>query len=468
MRARVLIIDDDEVVLTSFKKLLRKENIDVVCAASPNEAVKIYNEEKMNFDLLLVDHEFKGLDISGSDLALRILRQNPDQAIIFMSGKDNLNYHIEMLKTGAGRTFIQKGGPPETIVGPVTDLLKKIKPRIEYTDTLEDELQRESDIRAFGIFGRSRVLHSIVKQVEKLRRFRSIFLIVGETGSGKEFIAKSFAIPGKPFFAVDCSDFTEGTEHFLESAMFGRIKGAYTGADSDQIGVFEAANGGVIFFDELHCMGINAQAKLLRAIQEMKFRRLGDAAGKEIKFDVTIVAAAKPVIYEMIEKEKFKSDLYYRLNRVTINIPNLASRPEDIDPIAKYFVRFFGKRHGLTRELHPQLIREFEAHSWPGNVRELEGVVDQLVMTSNDALIGPEGFREYLKIKKSQSMASNKKIKLRDVTAKEEAEQIKSALIDSDTIGLAASALSIPRTTLNDHMKKLNINPQNYLGIGRK
>lgn len=468
MGSRVLVIDDDELYLASTKKVLRRENIEVVTATSPTEAMKIYNHEKMNFDLLLMDFEFKGLDITGSDLALRILRQNPHQAIIFISGKDSLEYCISMLKTGAGRTFIQKGGEPESITGPVIELLKKIKPRLEFTDSLDDELKRESDIRAFGIYGRSRELHTIVKNVEKVRRFRSLFLIIGETGAGKEFIAKSFAIPGKPFFAVDCSAFTEGQEQFLETALYGCIKGAYTGADSDKVGVFEAANGGVVFFDELHCLSLIAQSKLLRTIQEMKCRRLGDSAGKEIKFDITIVAAAKPIIYEMMAAETFKRDLYYRLAKLTITIPTLAKRPDDIQPIAEYFVRFYSKKHGLSKELHPQLKRELEAYEWPGNVRELEGVIESLVMTSSEEIIGPEGFREILKFKDSQSSENSEKTNLKKATESLQAEEIKLALAGADTIGDAADALSMPRTTLNHRMRKLNINPRNYLGTRRK
>ena len=159
---------------------------------------------------------------------------------------------------------------------------------------------RENEIRAIGLVGRSKALQAISKQVKTYRRFRSRFLIVGGSGAGKELVAKAFQIPGKPFYGVDCSQFSEGSEHLLESNLFGHKKGAFTGADSDKVGAFEFANGGVVFLDELHCLTQTAQSKLLRTLQEMKFRRLGDTSGNEISFDVTLVAAAKPQIRTML------------------------------------------------------------------------------------------------------------------------------------------------------------------------
>lgn len=323
MGASILIIDDDLGFATSVKYLLKKQGLRSMIATDPAQALKIYTQEKMDFDLLMIDYNFKDSNVTGADFAERIKKENPLQAFIFMSGFDDKEFLKAMLKVGTSRNFIEKGGEPEAIISTVRLTLSEIgiKENVSTADTLEDELTRESEIRAFGMVGRSKALHSLVKQTENYRRFKSRFLILGPTGSGKELIAKAFQLPGKPFFAVDCTRFMEGQEHFLESELYGHKKGAYTGADQDKRGAFEVANGGVVFLDELHCLSLTAQSKLLRTLQEMKFRRLGDSSAHEIPFDVTLVAAAKPELLVMMERGEFKEDLYYRLAKSELKIP---------------------------------------------------------------------------------------------------------------------------------------------------
>lgn len=229
-------------------------------------------------------------------------------------------------------------------------------------------------------------------------------------------------------------------------------------------GAFEVANGGVLFLDELHCLSLAAQSKLLRALQENKFRRLGDPTGPKISFDVTIVAATQPIIFEMMELEEFKKDLFYRLAKMEIKIPTLNARPADIRPLAEYFMKVYSKRHGLNREPHPQLLRELETYSWPGNVRELENFVDNLIMTSTDGIIGSEGFRSYLAAKMTNSSQENLlQLDLDQVVKSVETEKISEALRLSGTVGEAAKRLQIARTTLNDRMRKLMIDPRRFL-----
>ncbi len=467
MSANILVIDDDLSFLSSMKSIMRKQGYRTSVASSPGDALKIYSQERMDFDLLLIDYKFKNSDITGADLAEVIKRQNPLQPFIFMSGFDDKDFLKAMLKVGSSRNFIEKGTGPETIVEVVRLALSElgIKNRPE-EDTLEDEMKRESEIRTFGIVGRSKALHSIVRQVENYRKFKSRFLILGPTGSGKEAIAKAFQIPGKPFYAIDCTRFMSGQEHFLESELYGHKKGAYTGADQDKRGAFEVANGGVIFLDELHCLSLTAQSKLLRTLQEMKFRRLGDSSGQEMPFDATIVAATKPEILSMMEHGEFKEDLYYRLAKSEIRIPALSERPEDIKPLAQFFAEKYCVKHKLSRVLHPQTIREMEAYSWPGNIRELDGVIDDLIMKSQDEVITPEQFQIYLaKRLSAKSENENKTLEKLDLTVDSiEVDFIIQALKKSRFISNAAEALGIARTTLNDRLKKFKIDPYQYLG----
>jgi DNA-binding NtrC family response regulator len=470
MNATVLVIDDDLDFANSVKYLLKKQGIRVTIAADPAQALKIYSQEKMDFDLLMIDYNFKDSNVTGADLADRIKKLNPIQAFVFMSGFDEKEFLKAMLKVGASRHFIEKGGEPDAIVDTVRLVLAEIgiKEKSEPSDTLDDELKRESEIRSFGMIGRSKALHSLIKQTENYRRFKSRFLILGPTGSGKELVAKAFQIPGKPFYAVDCTRFMEGQEQFLESELYGHKKGAYTGADQDKRGAFEVANGGVVFLDELHCLSLTAQSKLLRTLQEMKFRRLGDSSANEIPFDVTLVAAAKPELLSMMERGEFKEDLYYRLAKSELRIPPLSERPDDIKPLAKFFAEKYSRKHSLSRVLHPQLLRDIESYSWPGNVRELEGVIENFVMTSPGEIIGPAQFSSYVANKFAPETSEDKgSDKLKLVVDSVQSDHIKSALKKSRFITNAAELLGIPRTTLNDHLRKLNIDPYEYLGIER-
>lgn len=472
MGANILIIDDDLGFATSLKSLLKKNGVRSTLAASPADGFKIYSQEKMDFDLLLIDYEFKGFEITGADIAQKIKRQNPYQAFAFMSGHQNTEFYRNMLQVGSSEEFILKGGEPEEIMEIVRRILAElaVSGNSVVEDTFEDELKREAEIRAFGMVGRSKALHSLVKLTENYRQFKSRFLIIGPTGAGKEMFAKAFQIPGKPFYAVDCTRFTTGQEHFVEAELYGCKKGAYTGADQDKRGVFEVANGGVIFLDELHCLSLNAQSKLLRTLQEMKFRRLGDSAGPEIPFDVTLVAAAKPVILEMIERGEFKDDLYYRIAKSELRIPSLDERREDIKPLANFFAEKYSRIHKRSRTLHPQTIKDMEGYSWPGNARDLERIVERLVMNSENEIIEPELFRAFVKTKvapesqpEQEKSAANLDVIVDSITSYHIIEALKKSRFIAD----ASAFLGIPRTTLNDRLKKLKINPHQYLGTER-
>lgn len=464
MKPRILVVEDELSLAMAIKMVLTREKMNVTVAHDPSTALKIYNEDKLGFDIVLTDYHFEGSDINGVDLAIRIKKENPHQALIYMTGYHQKEIYKAMLETGASKHFIEKVGGPEQILEPIRRTLADIGFRLQTDETFESENKREHDIRSIGLVGRSKPLHVLVKQVETYRQFRSRFLIIGDTGAGKELIAKAFQIPGKPFYAVDCTRFSEGQEHFLESELFGHKKGAFTGADSDKRGAFDVANGGVVFLDELHCLSINAQSKLLRTIQEMKFRRLGDTS--EVAFDVTLVAAAKPHILEMIKLGTFKEDLYYRLAKATLVVPPLRDRIDDVRPLAKYFADKYSRKHASVRELHPQLIRELEAYSWPGNVRELESVIENMVMTSKEAVVGPESFRGYLEEQLSPTTHGKKepKANLKLVVDSVQSEQIIATLKKVRTVGEAAGALKTARTTLADRMRRLGIDPRNYLG----
>jgi two-component system response regulator AtoC len=460
-----MVVDDDKLFSSIVKSVLRRANLDIVCVASPSEALATYAKEKMDFDLLLIDYHFKNSSVTGTELALRIKRDNPHQTIMYMTGFEEREILVAMLETGASQHFIAKGGDPNLMVTPVMKVLSAngCLRTAETEDTFEDQQQRQLELKSLGIVGRSKSMHAIAQSIAALKKFRSRFLIIGGSGAGKELLAQAFRNRGEPFVAVDCTRFSQGQEHFLEPDLFGYQKGAYTGAHDAKPGALELANGGILFLDEIHHLSLIAQSKLLRTLQEMKYVRMGDT--KERSFNVTVVAAAKPHIKSMLASGAFQEDLYYRLARTVFEVPSLEERRDDIAPLAKHFAEFYSATHGRIRDLHPQTIREFEAYSWPGNVRELAGLVENLVMTSTDEVIGPEAFRCYLNDKMKIKVVSNTepKVDLEQVVKSVETEKIIVALRTSRTVGETAVKLGIARTTLNDRMTKLSIDPHAYL-----
>lgn len=473
MSARVMVLDDDESFARAVRNTLKSDNIEAVCASTPAEALQIYQKERMDFVLLMVDWTFHGLDINGTDFALQIKQINPHQPILFMTGHDGgEDMLISMLQAGNSRNFIRKGKnlDKDAIRRTVRSTLKDVGYLLEHkaADTLEHQEQRAAEIAKLGLVGQSKAFYEIARLVNQLRRFRSRFLVIGPEGTGKEKIAQAFEVKGKPFFAVNCARYSHGQEQFLESELYGHKKGAYTGADRDQVGIFEQARGGVVFLDEIHCLSLAAQSKLLRTIQEMRCRSLGDTSDREIKLDFTLVSATQPRIYGMIEQGEFKSDLFHRLSSSVIRIPPLCHRKDDIRPIARHFFEHYSRAHKIECQPHPQLLNDLEAYSWHGNVRELQNFIENSVMQAKEAFVGPDVFLRYL-MSQNEGASSQEKVvlDLPSVVAEAEKTKIISALLKSSTILDTANVLKIPRTTLNDRIKKLGIDPRLYLGKGK-
>lgn len=468
MRPFVLIIDDDESFAHALKKTHTTNGMVAQVAHSPAKALEIYHKSKMDIDLLIIDYHFSDTTITGSDLALKIRSMNRNQPIVFMTGHNEIQYLESMLQTGVARTFVRKGMDLKMLIEPILKVISEIVKSPKTDDTIEDELKRASEIGALGMAGRSVELHRAVQLITKVRLFRSQFMIIGSTGSGKELLAQAFKLPGKPFVGINCARFGHGGEQFLESELFGHRKGAYTGADHDVTGAFECAKGGIIFFDELHHLSLSAQARLLRAIQENRFRKLGDPSGPERIIDTTIVSATKPNIFTMIENGQFMPDLYFRLAKTEVYVPDLNERKTDIRPLSEFFAQKVGNRLRLNIEFEPGVIREMESYRWPGNVRELSGFIEGAAMASEvKGLVTITSFRNFLaqKARTNAQGQDQEPIELGKLVQTIESERIIASLKKSRTVGLAAKLLGVARTTLNDKMKRLGIDPRKFLQV---
>lgn len=464
MSRKVLLIDDDSTFSKGLCTLLQNKGIKTEIAESPQKALELYRTQINNFDLLLIDYHFHNSELTGSDLALKIKELNPLQDIIFLTGQTSLIAVDSMLETGAAKTFIRKGDDLQHFLDPILKTLK-YNPALDQSD-LDTEIKRSSLINSIGLIGRSEHLYNIAEMILQVRQFKSRFLIIGDSGSGKEKIAQAFKKQGKPFYALNCANFSSSGEQFVESQLFGHQKGAFTGAIHDQKGAFEIAEDGILFLDEIHHLSLAAQAKLLRAIQENKFRRLGENSKEERKFNATLVAATKPVIFEMMAAGTFLKDLFYRLKVKEINVSPLANRHDDIKPLAEYFCRKIAEKFQKNVHLSPQLIRELEAYNWPGNVRELENFIEEAAMMSRSEIIGPDYFRSYINSQNGIQSIYNDTVRTMNldyIVSTYRTDQIIEVLKTSSTVEDAAQKLSTKRTTLNGWMKKLNIDPKLYL-----
>ena len=382
MRARILVVDDDKVSCQLFTEVLEAEGHEIVNAYSGEEALERLRSEP--YDLLLVDVRMPG--ITGLEVTRIMRHEQPQLPIIVMTAFGSIETAVEAIQEGAV-DYVSK---PMNL-----DELKRIVSRAvgqrelgafsrSKLKELEDPEQQKT------IIGRSAAMVEVFKRVARVASTKSTVLILGESGTGKEVIARSIHRHSdraqRPFVAVDCGALTET---LLESELFGHTRGAFTGAVSDKKGVFQLASAGTCFLDEIGDISANMQAKLLRVLQEGEVRPVG--AKEWLKVDVRVLAATNKDLMDLVKRGVFREDLYYRLNVVTIQLPPLRERPEDIDALLEIFVRRYSElaRKHITAISHDALER-LKTYSWPGNIRQLENAIEQAVVLSTQPAITVE------------------------------------------------------------------------------
>ncbi|MCS7164133.1 MAG: sigma-54 dependent transcriptional regulator [Thermodesulfovibrio sp.] len=387
MTERLLIADGNSSLRETLSSYLQKEGFIVDCASNFHQALNIYASYLHDFAII----EIELPDGDGIELADKIKILNPKVKIILTTSYPSINTAIKAIKLKVEDYLIKP-----FIYDEVKACLKKIIRSSENkTQTEKFSNFREKD-ELGSIIGESPEIKLLFEKIKKIANTPTNVLLLGETGTGKELFARAIHESSyrkkKPFVAINCASLPE---NLLESELFGFVKGAFTGATSDKKGLLEIADGGTVFLDEIGDLPLSLQAKLLRVLEDMEIRPLGSVISKKV--DLRFISATNKNLIEAVKEGKFREDLFFRLNVITLTIPPLRERGKDIEILAYHFMRKFAIKMGKNlKKIDPQAIKLLYKHSWPGNIRELQNVIEQAVVFCEGDTIKPEDLPEYI------------------------------------------------------------------------
>ena len=387
-KEKILIVEDEAITRNNLEHILTKEGYDIHTAEDGKKALEMIKSD--NFCLIITDYKMKGLD--GMQLLKACKEVHPFTEVIMITGYATVDLAVKAMKDGA-YFYIAKPFKIDQVRAIAREALIKRKLRMENIE-LKNELNKKNN-QVPLLIGKSDVMRRVKETIRQVAESNSNVMIIGESGTGKELAAKSIhslsSRSNKRFVAFNCGAFTE---ELMANELFGHEKDAYTGATSAKPGLFESANNGTVFLDEISDMPLTMQVKLLRVIQEKEVLRVGGTT--PIPIDVRFIAATHRDLSKDIEKGLFRQDLYYRLNVISIHLPPLVEREGDISLLAMHF--FNEKIKAASREnleLDDEVLSLLSSHSWPGNVRELENVIERAVALSKGPVIGPNDLPDY-------------------------------------------------------------------------
>jgi two-component system response regulator HydG len=444
---KILVVDDQRSMRATLSMLLRSNGYEV------DEADSGETGQEMGaagaYDIVLTD-----LRMEGSDglAVLRVVKQHqPLTEVIVMTAYGTIESAVEAMRLGA-TDYIQKPFAEEELLLRVSRGIDNRKRNAQY-QLLTEEFKEKYHFE--NIIGRSQAMRNVLNRVGRVAPTDAIVLITGESGTGKELIARAVHANSrradKPFVTINCAAISET---LLESELFGHAKGSFTGAVTARKGLFEEADGGTFFFDEIAETTVSFQAKLLRAIQEGEVRRIGE--NKPITTDIRVIAATNVDLVEAVKEKRFRQDLYYRLNVARFSLPPLRERREDIPLLFNYFLDKFNRKLAFHpgAKLAEDVMGQVVQYGFPGNIRELENMVEQAVAFSGGGMIGADDVLPQVPRKKSSAGRT-----LADIVDDAEREAIEAALAAHDrNRERAAEALDISPTTLWRKMTRLGVN----------
>ena len=448
----VLIIDDEAAIRESLQTLLELEGYDVEAAENGEEGLARIGDRP--FDLILLDLALP--DRNGLELLPEIRAIDPQLSIIMITAYGTVEDAVRAMQSGANN-FLQKPWDNEK-------LLADVRAAVSRRRTEEENIQLKRALKQRynfeSIVGKSEPMLKIFDLVGQVAPSRSTILLQGESGTGKELIAKALHLNSprrdRPFVPVNTGSMPTD---LLESTLFGHVKGAFTSAIASKKGLFEIADRGTLFLDEIGSMGIETQAKILRVLQDRKFMHLGGV--HEIQVDVRIIAATNVDLRQLVREGKFREDLFYRLNVITIDLPALRQRKEDIPLLVDFFLRKYSEENQQPlRRVTPEGLRPLMNYSWPGNVRELENVMERAVVLSSSPEITAELLPDHIAGRGTTLPIMETRADASLFEVMEECErQIIIAMLEKCGWNQteAADRFHIPLSTLNQKIKRLNI-----------
>lgn len=440
----ILVIDDDAFMRDACRQSLTKHSHSVTLAKNGSEGLSLL--EKWSFDLILLDLKMPGED--GLFVLAKIKDLDPESTVVMITGYGSIETAVKAIKLGAF-DFIAKPFTPEELLKLVERVMRHRRLAIENL-YLKQSLKKET--RHTEIISNGYSMEKVKEMIAMVAATDSTVLIQGESGTGKGLVARKIHEMNRrrehPFISVDCGSLVST---LFESELFGHVKGAFTGADTTQYGKFEMAHGGTLFFDEISNIGLEIQAKLLKAVEEKCISKVG--GHKVVKVDVRLISATNRDLQKAIAERVFREDLFFRLNVVSIHLPPLRERKEDVPLLVNHFLNRFSSRQGKAIEgLSPSAMKALTEYRWPGNVRELENTMERLVVFARKKTITTDDLGY------SNSVLSS--VLTKEPLRLEEMERLHILKILERTEGNkthAARMLGIDRKTLRIKMKKYQI-----------
>ena len=438
----LLVVDDSEATREVLQRNLTAAGYKVLTTPGVAEALKVLDGTRV--DLVVTDLKMPG--VSGMDLVRHIRENLRDTEVMMITGYATVEGAVEAVKTGA-EEYLAKPFTDDELLAAVGRALSKLQVR--------RSADRETPVPGVvspGMLGESEAMKRVLAAVAKAASTSATVLITGESGTGKELVARAIHYASTRasalFMPVNCGGIPEG---LLESELFGYVKGAFTGATETRAGFFQTAEGGTIFLDEISETSAAMQVKLLRVLQDKDVCMVGDSRVRKV--DVRIIAATNKDLLSLVQKGAFREDLFFRLNVVTITVPPLRERGDDILLLLRHFAAKYAREFGRpVPEFTDAALRIFAAYSWPGNVRELENAVQRIVVMTDRPQVDAPDLPAHMRFSASRETGLNRT--LADV----EAEHIKNVLTNvGGKKSRAAEILGIDRKTLRDRLKKLGI-----------
>ena len=443
----ILVIDDDSAIRTSLSLLLKHAKHEVQAVATPKEAIAVVRS--VTPELILMDMNFS-LTTSG-DEGITLLKQvkifQPDAPVILMTAWGSISLAVKGMQAGA-QNFITK--PWNNVV-----LMNEIETALALNNKPETDEKEKNHFDRSHIIGKSKGLMDVLKTIERIAQTNASVLITGESGTGKELIAeavhKNSPRAKKPFVKVNLGGISQS---LFESEMFGHKKGAFTDASSDRVGRFELADKGTIFLDEIGDLDMSCQVKLLRVLQEQTFEVLGDSRPRKV--DIRVVSATNADLSQMVKDHTFREDLFYRINLITVHLPALRERKEDIPLLVRHFAGQQCRSNGLpTVDFTPEAMDYLQSLPYPGNIRELKNLVERTILVSGKETLDADDFKaqnhqpeEAVTIKGMEGLTLEETERQRILQAMEQYD---------NNVSQVAAALGVSRPALYRRLEKYNI-----------